>query len=333
MEQPKITIKASLEGLEDIRRFSLYSCSFPQVYETIKKLFSLEQPFVITYKDSDGDFLTISNEIELEEAVQVNSPLRLFIKLGKADVVIEQAQKIEEPDNSVFGARLKWRKRMEERGQFGGGKCGGKFGKMQGLIWRDPELRETREQIIAAKAELLAAQEKVVQLKKKFHEQFRAAREKRMNEMKEVKEAKPEMKNLKIIARFVKHITVPDDSNLPPNTEFVKTWRFRNDSNRAWPEAKLIFVGKTQEDRLASESSFDVGSLAPGQYKDISIKMKSPALTGRYVSNWRLFDPESKLKFGQKIWAQINVVEHYSDDEALLSFLNTNKTFPHKPKC
>jgi len=317
MAQDRIIIKASLENIDEIRRFSVDKASFAQIYETIKQLFSVQNsaPFAVQYKDPEGDLVVISNDLELIEALQVakGAPLRVFIKLNLVDAIPakvdvspvneKQKEKVSDApvDNSYFGAKM--RAAEEQR-----------------PLWKDfPEILESRErvkiarqkliaareQIASARKELVASRETFLSERKKLHNQVRAAREKRQAEKVHAVPEGP----LKILARFVKHVTIPEDAELPPNTEFVKTWRFRNESNRPWPEARLLFVGKSVDDRLTDQNSFDVGSLAPGQEKDISIKMKTPALPGRYVSFWRLFDPSSKAKFGQRVCTRVNVIE------------------------
>jgi len=55
--------------------------------------------------------------------------------------------------------------------------------------------------------------------------------------------------------------------------------------------------------------------------------MKTPAKQGHYVSYWRLHNPTSDKKFGQRVWVMINVVCDSSssssgdekDDRKLLS--------------
>jgi len=267
-----------------------------------------------------------------------------------------------EPDNSYFGASLRWKSCAE--------KYGNPMWKRGGPCW-NPEIRETREQLIAAKLEVLEAREKVIQLKKKMHAQFQAIQEKRKSEKNHCLERSDNhrfarwnhcseggeknycseggeknhcseggeknhyfeggmknhcfarwnhcseggKKNFKVLARLVKQVNVPNCNEFSPNSEFVCILRFRNESNRSWPEAQLIFVGKSTEDRLTDVSSLNVGTLAAGEEKDISIKMKAPLNSGRYVSAWKLYDPESKLKFGQKIKVQIHVSGGDSGDE------------------
>jgi len=323
MAQDRIVIKASLDNIDEIRRFSVEKANFTQIYETIKQLFSVQNniPFFVQYKDPEGDLVLISNDLELIEALQVakGGPLRVFIKQNSLDnkipakvneAPVDEKQKApvsEVPvDNSFFGAKLRAAEELKP-------------------LWKEvPEIRESREQVKAARQklmaardqvttarkELLAARESFFNSRKKLHDQVRAAREKRQAAKANVVPEGP----MKILARFVKHVTIPEDAELPPNTEFIKTWRFRNEANRPWPAARLQFVGKSEDDRLTDQNSFDVGTLAPGQERDVSIKMKTPALPGRYVSNWRLFDPESKTKFGQIVCARVNVVEKSSEE-------------------
>jgi len=81
MAQDRIVIKASLENVEEIRRFSVETANFVQICDTIKLLFSIDAPFSFQYKDPEGDFVVISNDLELKEALQVaKGPLRVFIK-------------------------------------------------------------------------------------------------------------------------------------------------------------------------------------------------------------------------------------------------------------
>jgi len=299
MAQNRIIIKASLENNEELRRFSVETANFAQIYDIIKQIFGVNN-CIVQYRDPEGDLVVISNDLELYEAIQTTKgPIRVFIKLNsenKINKVLKQKEPVIEPDNSFFGARIKTRDEVRN------------------LMKTDPKLIASREQVgsakekllaarqhvAAAKKDLLEARENFLTAKKKLHEQIRVTRSKTANVV-------PEQK-LKILARFVKHVTIPEDTNLPPNTEFVKTWRFRNESNRDWPDSKLQFIGKNEEDLFTTQHSFDVDSLAPGQEKDISIMMKTPEVAGSYVANWRLYDPETKAYYGHKVCVKVNVI-------------------------
>jgi len=316
--QKRIVIKASLENINEIRRFATASPNFAQICETIKQIFAINAPFSIHYKDNEGDMLIISNDLELKEALCLYDTLRIFIKqsdlinpskvIESADADKKQKTPISEPSADHVICEPKK----------------ADFKEWKPLWTTNPEVKEAREKLLAvkqrvftardkvttAKKELMAAREDLFAAKKKFCEQIRIARDKKHSDNPSDPVDADSKCPKKVLARFVKHVTVPENSELPPGCAFVKTWRFRNDANKPWPTAsKLQFVGKCEEDRLAEQSSYDAGTLAPGQEKDLSIKMKTPTLPGRYVSHWRLFNPENRAKFGQRVCAQVNVVD------------------------
>lgn len=101
----------------------------------------------------------------------------------------------------------------------------------------------------------------------------------------ELKRLKEELKARKIenlhfprdgifLARFVKDVTIPDGTELQPGEAFVKTWRFRNETNRPWPAgSRLIFIGKNC-DRLGAPDEVVVAhEVLPQQEIDISMPM------------------------------------------------------------
>jgi len=113
------------------------------------------------------------------------------------------------------------------------------------------------------------------------------------------------------VARFVKHVTVPDGTTFAPNESFVKIWRIRNEGQREWTDCKLVFVSLKNGDLMGSPAEIPVangGPIAPGTEFDISTAMTAPKLPGRYVGFWRLSNAEGR-KFGQRIWVKIDVVE------------------------
>jgi hypothetical protein len=109
-------------------------------------------------------------------------------------------------------------------------------------------------------------------------------------------------------ARFVSHITIPDGQILSPGEKFTKTWRFRNEGKKSWPvNAHLIFIS-AMGDSLGAPSQLPLGvAILPGQEVDISIPCVAPTMAGHYCGYWRLALPCGK-KFGQRVWAKIQVV-------------------------
>jgi len=91
------------------------------------------------------------------------------------------------------------------------------------------------------------------------------------------------------------------------NTPFTKIWKLRNEGSIAWPEnTTLAFVGG---DQLAKVESVVVPSpVSPLQEVDIAVDMFAPSKPGRYVSYWRLHQPDG-TRFGQRVWVDISVSE------------------------
>lgn len=88
-------------------------------------------------------------------------------------------------------------------------------------------------------------------------------------------------------AAFVVDVTVPDRSNIPAGTAFVKTWRLRNIGTCTWTTAySLIVVGGPN---LGSAVAVPLaGPAAPGQSVDLSVTLTAPAGNGTYTSYWQL---------------------------------------------
>jgi len=107
------------------------------------------------------------------------------------------------------------------------------------------------------------------------------------------------------LSRFVSDVTIEDGTVLVADQPFTKIWKLRNEGETAWPEGtRLIFVGG---DKLGNTESVVVSPAAPGQELDVAVDMVTPAKPGRYVTYWRLVQPDG-LRFGQRLWTDIIVV-------------------------
>lgn len=112
----------------------------------------------------------------------------------------------------------------------------------------------------------------------------------------------------KMAARFIKHVTVDDNTKFYPHTSFTKTWRFRNESSIPWPEGcRMLFVSK-EGDSMSGPDSCPVPVCQPGKEVDVSVPLKAPERAGIYTGYWRLANPSGK-KFGQRVRVLIQVVE------------------------
>jgi len=117
--------------------------------------------------------------------------------------------------------------------------------------------------------------------------------------------------NNKPALRFVRHVTCPDGTLVPPSVPFCKTWRVRNDGKIAWPEGSVLV--HSSGDQLTYEESAALETLpGPGEEVDITINLKSPGCTGRFVSYFRMQTKE-KAWFGQRLWTDIIVTDDETD--------------------
>lgn len=112
-------------------------------------------------------------------------------------------------------------------------------------------------------------------------------------------------------ARFVKDVTVPDNTVFQPGENFTKTWRLRNVGECTWGEGyALVFVGG---EPLTVTTRVPLPTIAKSdQTIDISVEMVAPPNGGTFRSNWKLSNSAGQV-FGtgadsdQPIWAQIKV--------------------------
>jgi hypothetical protein len=119
------------------------------------------------------------------------------------------------------------------------------------------------------------------------------------------------------LAEFIDDVTIPDDTEMLPGQEFIKTWRLQNTGTCTWTDQyALIFVSG---DQMNGTSPLPLtGSTAPGSTIDVSATLKAPGTTGTYRGNWVFFTP-SAFNYNPEtdaivsFYVQIKVVEGISD--------------------
>lgn len=117
-------------------------------------------------------------------------------------------------------------------------------------------------------------------------------------------------------AKFVDDVTIPDNSQMLPAQDFIKTWRLQNTGTCTWTDQyALIFVSG---DQMSGTSPLPLtGLTAPGNTVDVSVNLKAPGSVGTYQGNWELRNPNS-VNFGtgnnasQPFYVLIDVVEGLS---------------------
>jgi hypothetical protein len=117
--------------------------------------------------------------------------------------------------------------------------------------------------------------------------------------------------------KFIDDITIPDNTEMLPGQDFVKTWRLQNAGTCTWTnQYSLVFISGDQMNGVSPQPL--AGSTAPGATLDVSASMKSPGTVGKYQGNWELQNP-SGVKFGtgnnasEPFYVLIKVVEGVSE--------------------
>ncbi len=96
-------------------------------------------------------------------------------------------------------------------------------------------------------------------------------------------------------AGFFSDVTVPDNTLLPVNTEFTKTWRFRNVGTCTWGDGYQVVFADGQI--LSGPPSLPMPKAAPGDVIDVSVNLKTPSEGGTYAGDWEFQNPAGK-RFG-----------------------------------
>ena len=98
-------------------------------------------------------------------------------------------------------------------------------------------------------------------------------------------------------AAFIKDVTIPDNSVLPSNTAFTKTWRLKNTGTCTWDSSYLVaYISGAAMSQQPGYWIVPQGqTVAPGQTVDVSVGMTSPVETGNYASYWGLKKLDGKF--------------------------------------
>ena len=111
--------------------------------------------------------------------------------------------------------------------------------------------------------------------------------------------------------KFIGDVTIPDNTAIPPNQSFVKTWRLQNTGSCAWtPDFDIVFVGGSVMSAPGTQKMNT--TVNPGQTVDISLTMTAPSAEGTYQGDWKLRS-STGIVFGLgangavPFWAKIQV--------------------------
>jgi len=304
-------------GLKDeIRRFSAEATNFYALETRIRLVFNLSNgsPLSVKYTDEDGDLITVSSDAELAEAVRFakGGVVRLTVVPSQQSIAPVVYASSSSPSTVIIPA--------QQPPAFGAPVVPSLT-----PAWRQQQL--DRQDIKSDWKEKKAAWKETKKQLKQLNDSEKTQLKETVKEMKcQMKDLKQHLREQKIenrrfpkegimLARFVKDVSIPDNTEMAPGQHFVKTWRFRNESNKQWPAgAHLLFVGK-ECDRMGAAPSTPVNAIVnPQQEIEVSVPMIAPLQQGRYTAYFRLADGTGK-KFGQRVWVMIRVFVESSGEE------------------
>jgi hypothetical protein len=111
-------------------------------------------------------------------------------------------------------------------------------------------------------------------------------------------------------AKFVKDVTIPDNSEVTAGAGFVKTWQLQNDGSCTWTTGySVVFTGGTAMGAPASLAL--PASVAPGATVDITLSLTAPQDGGTYKAEFKLRNAANNV-FGlgndaKTFWVQVKV--------------------------
>lgn len=89
---------------------------------------------------------------------------------------------------------------------------------------------------------------------------------------------------------FVADVTIPDDTNMAPGQDFLKTWRVKNTGSCPWGEGyELVYA--EYEDDMSGQPQPLTQVVQPGQEVEVSVQFTAPDLIGNYLSAWQMSNP------------------------------------------
>jgi hypothetical protein len=89
---------------------------------------------------------------------------------------------------------------------------------------------------------------------------------------------------------FVADVNIPDDTNMAPGQDFLKTWRVRNTGSCPWGEGyELVYAGYSDE--MSGQSQPLTQVVQPGQEVEVSVQFTAPDAIGEYLSAWQMENP------------------------------------------
>ena len=89
---------------------------------------------------------------------------------------------------------------------------------------------------------------------------------------------------------FVADVNVPDDTNMSPGQDFIKTWKVKNTGSCPWGEGYELVYAEYQ-DEMSGQAQPLTQVVQPGQAVEISVQFTAPDGIGEYLSAWQMSNP------------------------------------------
>lgn len=89
-------------------------------------------------------------------------------------------------------------------------------------------------------------------------------------------------------ATFISDVTYPDGTEVIVGTNFVKTWRIKNNGSCTWTSGYALIFDSGHAMNGPVTQQLTTGTVAPGDSIDISVNLKAPDQPGEYQGFWKL---------------------------------------------
>ncbi|MCP4539277.1 MAG: hypothetical protein GY832_19245 [Chloroflexi bacterium] len=87
-------------------------------------------------------------------------------------------------------------------------------------------------------------------------------------------------------AAYAADVSIPDNTQLENDEEFVKTWRVKNTGDCAWPQDTVIAFADNAQ--MGGPDIVEVGAVEAGAEVEISVPMKAPTDAAQYTGVWQI---------------------------------------------
>ncbi|MDK1081892.1 MAG: NBR1-Ig-like domain-containing protein [Anaerolineae bacterium] len=105
-------------------------------------------------------------------------------------------------------------------------------------------------------------------------------------------------------ARWAADVTVPDNTEMIPGQDFVKTWMIRNTGSCTWGTSYSVIYAYGE--KMGGIAEPLITAVTPGEEIEISVRFKAPTAVGLYSSTWRMTSAANS-PFGENFYALIVV--------------------------